>query len=101
MTFMSFDHFFTVLSNKQRVRILQLLEREGPLSVNAITERLSAEQSAVSHALKQLLLCHFVNVTQDGKERNYALNEDTVRPLLGDIERHVQKYCVQSCKHWS
>ena len=101
MNYVSFDHFFTVLGNKQRVRILQLLANEGPLGVTAIAEALNREQSAVSHALRLLLACHFVTVERAGKERIYAINKDTVKPLLAQIERHVAKYCVENCKHWS
>lgn len=99
MKYSSFEHFFTILGNKQRVRILQLLANEGSKSVGMISELLGAEQSATSHNLKQLLVCHFVTVSRDGKERIYTLNEETVRPLLGQINNHVSKYCVQSCEH--
>jgi len=88
------------LGNKQRVHILQLLMKQGPMSVTAIAGALKAEQSAASHSLKQLLLCHFVTVQQDGKERIYTINEDTVKPLFEQIERHVEKYCVKGCEHW-
>jgi DNA-binding transcriptional ArsR family regulator len=100
MTYSSFDHFFMTLGNKQRVHILQYLTNSGPKSVGEITDRLKIEQSAASHSLKQLLLCHFVTVKQDGKERIYEINEDTVRPLFEQIERHVKKYCVKGCEHW-
>lgn len=100
MNYPSFDHFFTTLGNKQRVRILQLLVKNGSLSVTAIAEGLKIEQSAVSHSLKQLLLCHFVTVKQDGKERIYTINEDTVKPLFEQIEKHVEKYCIKGCNHW-
>ena len=96
---LSFDHFFTVLGNKQRVRIVQLLNNGGPMSVNEIAKKLSSEQSAVSHSLKQLLACHFVTVTQSGKERVYAINEDTVQPMFNLIERHVKNYCFKECQH--
>ena len=95
----SLDHFFSTLANNQRVSILQLLSSEGPMSVNTICEKTETEQSATSHNLKQLLLCHFVTVSRDGKERIYGINEITVKPLLEQIENHVSKYCVQSCKH--
>lgn len=88
------------LGNKQRVRILQYLTNAGPKSVTEIADRLKIEQSAASHSLKQLLLCHFVTVEQDGKERIYAINEDTVKPLFEQIGRHVKKYCLKSCEHW-
>jgi DNA-binding transcriptional ArsR family regulator len=96
---LSFDHFFTILGNKQRVDIVQLLNKDGPMSVNVIAKKLSSEQSAVSHSLKRLLACHFVNVTQSGKERIYAINEDTMRPMFNLIERHVKKYCIKECNH--
>lgn len=99
MNYVSFDHFFMTLGNKQRVRILQLLTKEKPMSVTAIANTLEAEQSAISHSLKQLLQCHFVTFRQDGKERIYAINEDTVKPLFGQIENHVKKYCVKDCEH--
>jgi DNA-binding transcriptional ArsR family regulator len=100
MKYTSFDHFFTILGNKQRVRLLQLLSREGPKSVSAITEALKSDQSAVSHALKQLLQCHFVTVRQVGKNRIYSINDDTVKPLFEQIDKHVNKYCADDCKHW-
>lgn len=70
------------------------------MSVMVIAEAIKVEQSAVSHSLKQLLLCHFVTVKQAGKERIYEINEDTVKPLFQQIERHVEKYCVKGCEHW-
>jgi len=100
MRYTSFDHFFTILGNKQRVRLLQLLNKEGPKSVSSITEALKSDQSAVSHNLKQLLECHFVTVQQAGKQRIYSINEDTVKPLFEQIDKHVSKYCVKDCEHW-
>lgn len=76
-----------------------MLNIEGPQSVSAIADALNAEQSAVSHSLKHLLQCHFVTVKQDGKERIYAINEDTVAPLFRQIRKHVEKYCVEGCEH--
>lgn len=95
----SFDHFFMTLGNRQRLDILLLLNDKGPKSVLTIADALDLEQSAVSHGLKRLLLCHFVTVRQDGKERIYSVNEDTVRPLLEQIGRHVRTYCVKKCVH--
>jgi DNA-binding transcriptional ArsR family regulator len=99
MKYASLDHFFTILGNKQRVSLLQLLGRDGPKSVSAITKALESDQSAVSHNLKRLLLCHFVTVQQVGKERIYSINEDTVKPLFELIDKHVSKYCAENCKH--
>ena len=100
MRYVSFDHFFTTRGNKHRVQILQLLHKEGDKSVTQISQKLKIEQSAVSHCMKRLLLCHFVEVKPQGKERIYAINGDTVQPLFNLIEKHVQAYCVKSCNHW-
>lgn len=100
MKYTSFDDFFTVLGNKQRVKIIQYLNKEGSKRVSDISQRLEMEQSAVSHNMKRLLLCHFVEVKREGKERIYAVNEDTISPLLTLIDKHVRTYCVDKCKHW-
>lgn len=88
-----------ILGNKQRMRILRMLAEEGPKSVSMIAASLEAEQSALSHGLRQLLRCHFVTVKRDGKTRIYAINEDTVAPLLKQIDRHIRTYCVKACEH--
>ncbi len=99
MKYSSFDHFFFTLGNKQRVRILQLLAEQGPKNVSNISTEIGVEQSAVSHSLKQLLHCHFVDVKRNGKARIYSVNEYTVKPLLEHIDRHVRTYCVKACEH--
>jgi DNA-binding transcriptional ArsR family regulator len=100
MKYVIFDDFFAVLGNKQRVKILQYLNRMGGKSVGEISDALSLEQSAVSHNMKRLLECHFVEVEPQGKERIYRINSDTVRPLFNLIDRHVRTYCAKGCTHW-
>jgi DNA-binding transcriptional ArsR family regulator len=100
MKYISYDHFFTVLANGQRVKILQYLNQEGPKSVSDISIKLKIEQSAVSHCMRHLLRCHFVEVNQQGKERIYAINNDTMQPLFNLINKHVKTYCVEGCQHW-
>lgn len=95
------DDFFLVLSNRQRVRVLQFLGDEGPKNVSEIGERLGIQQSAVSHCLQRLRACHFVEVEQQGKERVYSINHDTVEPLFQLIDQHVRKYCAKECTHWN
>lgn len=94
------DDFFAVLGNRQRVRILQYLADNGAKNVSQISDKLSIQQSAVSHCLQRLRACHFVEVEQAGKERVYSINHDTVEPLFKLIDQHVQKYCAIECKHW-
>ena len=100
MKYISYDDFFTVLGNKQRVKILQYLNLEGAKSVSDIGSMLKIEQSAVSHDIKRLLLCHFVEVERQGKERIYKINDETVKPLFNLINKHVELYCAKGCNHW-
>lgn len=100
MKYVIFDDFFAVLSNKQRVRILQYLNETGASNVSSISKALEVEQSAVSHCMKRLLDCHFVEVEPQGKERLYRINNKTVKPLFKLIDQHVRSYCVKGCDHW-
>lgn len=100
MKYTSYDHFFTALGSKSRVKILQYLNQEGSRSVSDISAKLKVEQSAVSHSMKRLLLCHFVEVKKQGKERIYSMNQDTIKPLFNLINQHVATYCVEGCNHW-
>ena len=95
----SYDDFFAVLSGKQRIRIIRLLDAQGPKNVSQIAQELQLEQSAVSHCVKQLLNFHFVDVRPLGKERVYEINKDTIKPLFRLINKHMDKYCVKGCDH--
>ncbi len=98
MTKITWDNFFTILGNHQRVRILEYL-KSGPKSVSQISDELNVQQSAVSHCLRKLRAFHFVDVRQVGKERIYSLNEETVIPLFDLASKHAKRYCVQKCEH--
>jgi len=100
MKYTSFDDFFSVLGNKHRVKIIQYLNSDGSKNVGEISRKLNLEQSVVSHSVKRLLLCHFVDVKQQGKERIYTINTDTVKPLFNLINKHVDTYCIKGCNHW-
>ena len=88
--------FFEVLSTKLRWRILELL-KEKERTVNEISKEVKEDQSKVSHNLKKLRDCHFINVEKKGKERVYSLNKDTIVPLLNLVDKHIKKYCCKSC----
>jgi ArsR family transcriptional regulator, nickel/cobalt-responsive transcriptional repressor len=79
------------MANETRFAIISLL-RDTPFSVGEICEKLGFEQSRVSHNLRCLVDCGFVTVEQDGKNRIYALDDKTVRPMLQLMEKHVERY---------
>jgi ArsR family transcriptional regulator, zinc-responsive transcriptional repressor len=79
------------MANETRFAMISLL-KERPFSVGEICEKLGFEQSRVSHNLKCLMDCGFVNAEQDGRNRIYALDDKTVRPMLQLMEKHVDRY---------
>lgn len=97
MTELSYDSFFATLSGNRRLEILQFLQRAGHQSVTDIAAGTGIEQSAVSHSLNKLLACEFVHIEVSGKHRYYSLNEETIVPLLGLIDRHIAKFCTGTC----
>jgi len=62
-----------------------------------ISSALQEEQSKVSHNLRALADCHFLDVEKKGKKRIYSLNKETIIPLMRLVEKHVKKYCKDFC----
>jgi len=93
----SFDLFFQNFSNKTKLDIILVL-KEKPLSVMEISEELKQEQSKISHSLKKLIQCNILRVEQQGKQRIYTLNKETVLPMLKLVETHVKHFCPQCTK---
>ncbi|HTY44221.1 MAG TPA: metalloregulator ArsR/SmtB family transcription factor [Patescibacteria group bacterium] len=92
----SYYFFFGKLANPLRMGIILSL-REGDKSVSEITEELQVEQSKISHALCSLKNCNILMMRQDGKQRIYSLNKDTIVPILKLVEEHSNKHCRGNC----
>jgi len=93
----AYNIFFETIGNKTRLKILEVLQ-EKPRSVSEICRSLKEEQSKISHNLKCLTDCHFLDVEQKGKQRIYSLNKDTIMPLMKLVSDHVKKYCCDECR---
>tara|TARA_Y100000310_G_scaffold341999_1_gene443262 strand:+ start:470 stop:772 length:303 start_codon:yes stop_codon:yes gene_type:complete len=93
----SFDLFFQNFANKTKLDIILVL-KDVPLSVNQIAEKLEQEQSKISHNLRKLIQCNILKVEQQGKQRIYSLNKDTVLPMLRLVEKHVKHHCPECTK---
>lgn len=93
----SYKRFFITLGNDNRLKIIHFLADKGPQSVSQIVAGTKLEQSAVSHNLKRLLSCQFVHIKPNGKERFYSINEETIKPLLALMDKHVNKFCKKAC----
>ncbi|MBW2974816.1 metalloregulator ArsR/SmtB family transcription factor [Candidatus Woesearchaeota archaeon] len=92
----SYDLFFETFSNKTRMRIIEALT-SGKKSVNELCRITGEEQSKVSHNLKKLTECRFLDFKREGKKRIYSLNQDTIIPILKLVEKHVRTYCREAC----
>lgn len=87
----SYSLFFQALNNGGRLLIVELL-KQGPKTVQEISSKLGMEQSLVSHNLKCLTNCGFVNVERKGNYRVYSLDKKIVLPMLNLIDRHIEKF---------
>ena len=95
---LSYKLFFKALSNKTRFNIIQLL-RKKPKCVTEICNELDFEQSRVSHNLKCLENCGFVEFKWNGKNKIYELNKKHIIPVLKEINKHIETYNkrLESC----
>jgi len=93
----SYNTFFETIANKTRLNIVEALLKK-PMSVTEICNSLNEEQSKISHNLKCLADCHFLDVKKQGKKRIYSLNKDTIVPLMKLVSKHVAKHCCKECK---
>jgi DNA-binding transcriptional ArsR family regulator len=92
--------YFRGLGDPVRLRILELLRREGELSVGELVRRLALPQPHVSNHLACLRWCGFVETRRDGRtvynriadERVEAMLE-LAESLLADNAEHVAACC--------
>ncbi len=88
--------YFKVLSDSTRVRILELLDERGELSVSELVEALGESQPKVSNHLACLRWCGFVHTRREHPNVLYRVADERVlavlalgRALLGDNAEHV------------
>lgn len=88
--------YFKVLSDSTRVRILELLEERGELSVSELVEALGESQPKVSNHLACLRWCGFVHTRREHPSVLYRVADERVlavlalgRALLGDNAEHI------------
>jgi DNA-binding transcriptional ArsR family regulator len=90
-----------VLGNKLRMEIICLLQNK-PQTVQQICANLGREQSLVSHSLKQLKECNFVDFRKEGKQSIYYLKSDIFKQkdktIFELFEEHAKKYCKHKHK---
>ena len=92
--------YFRGLGDPIRLRILELLRREGELSVGELVDRLALPQPQVSNHLACLRWCGFVEARRDGRtvynriaDRRVAAMLELAQSLLADNAEHVAACC--------
>jgi DNA-binding transcriptional ArsR family regulator len=88
--------YFRGLGDPTRVRILELLDEHGELSVGDLVERLGQSQPKVSNHLACLRWCGFVQTRREHPSVYYRVTDERVtqllalgRALLADNAEHV------------
>ena len=89
--------FFGTLISEPRLKIVNFL-RKSKANVSEIMKGLKMNQTSASHNLARLKKCGFVIQEVKGKFRYYKLNEKTIRPLMGLIDKHMSQYCIHILK---
>lgn len=92
--------YFRGLGDPIRLRILELLQREGELSVGALVERLRLPQPQVSNHLACLRWCGFVEARREGRtvfnriaDHRVETMLELAQSLLADNAEHVAACC--------
>jgi ArsR family transcriptional regulator, cadmium/lead-responsive transcriptional repressor len=92
--------YFRGLGDPIRLRILELLEREGELSVGSLVERLGLPQPQVSNHLACLRWCGFVEARREGRtvfnriaDARVEAMLELAQSLLSDNAEHVAACC--------
>lgn len=81
------SELFKIFGDSTRVKIINVLIN-GEMSVNLISEKIGASQSAVSHQLRILKDSKLVKYRKEGNLTYYFLADD-----------HVEKIFVMGCEH--
>ncbi len=92
--------YFRGLGDPIRLRILELLQSEGELSVGTLVERLGLPQPQVSNHLACLRWCGFVEARREGRtvfnriaDARVEAMLELAQSLLADNAEHVAACC--------
>lgn len=92
----AYNIIFETLANKNRIDVLESLMKDSG-TVSQLTKELKLDQTTISHNLRRLKVCGFVNDKRLGKNKVYSANKEAVIPLLNFINNHMNCYCKPLC----
>jgi len=80
-------HILKTIAHPLRIAIVDLLSKQGKLSVGEITEILDSEQSLTSHHLSNMKLKGVLASERDGQRILYSLKMEEVTGVLHCMSR--------------
>ena len=87
-----------ILGNKLRIEVIQCLN-SGPKTVSQLVKETDSKQSTISHSLKALKQCRFVESEVRGKDRVYSLCDSFLarmpkgKNLFDVMKNHAEENC--------
>lgn len=79
---------FRLMGDASRLSIM-LACLEGPVAVSDVAERTGLSANLVSHHLRLLRAARIMRAERRGKHVFYAVADDHVRRVVGDMVEHV------------
>lgn len=83
-------HLFKALSDRTRLRILEMLSANGEMNVTEVYQRLGRQQNLISHHLACLKNCGLAKARKQGKQIYYSLRNKKVRKFFNRADAHVR-----------
>jgi ArsR family transcriptional regulator len=76
-----------ILAHPCRLKLVEILQREGELPVHMILERIKAPQATISQHLNQMRRAGLVKATRKGKEVWYGIEDPSALTILDCIRK--------------
>lgn len=86
------SEFFKVMGDTTRLSILVTLLAHDELCVTDLINKLSLNQSTISHQLKILRLNKLVKARRDGRTMYYSLDDDHIKDILDKTIVHINEH---------
>lgn len=84
-TDMNYVQIFKALSDQTRLEIILMLSKTEEMCACKILEKFEITQPTLSHHMKILSECEFVNTQKIGKWSHYSLN----REIISDLQNFI------------
>lgn len=88
------DHMASVLrllAHRHRLKMIELLEREGEAPVHALAVHAGLPPAAASQHLNQLKRVGLLRATRNGKEVRYAIADERALTILGCMRKQQER----------